>query len=162
MQEFMLKPFASKWFEWERINECFWPGVGGRSEKVNPELGPIRLQSGIYVIAWGDAVGEPNPADGHVQYIGMTDNFKNRMAQFASSAGFHYDERYDGHSAAWRWPKARTERMIVGFFPLQQDMISHLKSGFLYWQEALAIDAYYKIHGKVPPLNSGGGEVKLG
>ncbi|GGN32282.1 MULTISPECIES: hypothetical protein [Marinomonas] len=161
MQDFILKSFAGQWFEWERINQCFWPGAGGRSEKVDPELGPVRLCSGIYVIAWGDSLGEPTPTDGNVQYIGMTDNFKNRMSQFASSAGIHYDGRYDGHSAAWRWPEAKIEKMKVAFFPLYQDLAPHLKSGFLYWQEALAIDAYFKEHGKVPPLNAGGGEITL-
>lgn len=162
MQDFILKPFADQWFEWERINECFWPGAGGRSEKVDPELGPVRLYSGIYVIAWGDSSGVPNPVDSNVQYIGMTDNFKNRMSQFASSAGIHYDGRYDGHSAAWRWPEAKIDEMKVAFFPLFRDLAPHLKSGFLYWQEALAIDAYFKVHGEVPPLNAGGGEIKLG
>lgn len=161
MQDFILRPYAGQWFEWERINKCFWPGPGRRSAQVDPELGPVRVQSGIYVIAWGDSSGEPAPDNSHVQYIGMTDNFKNRMSQFASSAGIHYDGRYSGHSAAWRWPEAKIERMLIGFFPLEEGMPSHLKSGFLYWQEALAIDAYFKKHGKVPPLNAGGGEISL-
>lgn len=161
MQDFILKPYASRWFEWERVNECFWPGVGGRSEKVDPEIAPVRVQSGIYAIAWGEPLSAPNPADSHVQYIGMTDNFKNRMSQFASSAGIHYDGRYKGHSAAWRWPEAKIERMKVAFFPLHEDLVPHLKSGFLYWQEALAIDSYFRAHGKVPPLNAGGGEIGL-
>ncbi|CAM0557917.1 hypothetical protein EHLJMEHL_03008 [Vreelandella titanicae] len=134
MQDFILNPFAGQWFEWERINECFWPGAGGRSEKVDPGLAPVRLYSGIYVIVWGDSLGVPSPADSNVQYIGMTDNFKNRMSQFASSAGIHYDGRYDGHSAAWRWPEAKIDQMKVAFFPLQENFASHLKSGFLYWQ----------------------------
>lgn len=162
MQDFILKPFLGQWFQWSRINDCFWPGAGRRSEKVDSQLGPVRLLSGIYVIAWGESFGFPSPAESNVQYIGMTDNFKNRMSQFASSAGIHYDGRYDGHSAAWRWPEARVELMHIAFFPLEYDLTPHLKSGFLYWQEALAIDAFFRKHGKLPPLNVGGGEVELG
>lgn len=121
----------------------------------------MRVQSGVYVIAWGAPSGVPNPVDSHVQYIGMTDNFKNRISQFASSAGIHYDGRYDGHSAAWRWPEGKVESLVIGFFPLEEKMEPHLKSGFLYWQESLAIDAYFKVHGIVPPLNAGGGEIEL-
>lgn len=51
--------------------------------------------------------------------------------------------------------------MHVAFFPLTENLESHLKSGFLYWQEALAIDEFYKKHGTVPPLNSGGGEIQI-
>lgn len=161
VQEFALKPFLNQWFAWSRINECFWPGAGKRSEKIDAALSPVRNLSGIYVIAWGSDLDAPNPAEDHVQYIGMTDNFKRRMAQFASSAGIHYDGRYDGHSAAWRWPEAKFEKMKISFFPLLSVMEPHMKSGFLYWQEALAIDCYFKAHGKVPPLNAGGGEIKL-
>jgi len=161
MQDFVLESFTGQWFEWERINKCFWPGVGRQSEKVDPELSPVRLYSGVYVIAWGALSGMPTPSDRGVQYIGMTNNFKNRMSQFASSAGIHYSEKYSGHSAAWRWPKAKFEKMKVAFFPLHQNLAPHLKSGFLFWQEALAIDAYFKAHGKVPPLNAGGGEISL-
>lgn len=38
MQGFALEPFLGQWFEWERINKCFWPGAGGRSEKLTPNF----------------------------------------------------------------------------------------------------------------------------
>ncbi len=161
MDRFRLKPFLDQWFHWSRINRCFWPGPGGRSDKVDPPLAPVRKMSGIYAIAWGTPKEVPCPSAIEVQYIGMTDNFKNRMSQFASSAGIHYEGRYSGHSAAWRWPEGASERMHVAFFPLEECMAPHLKAGFLHWQEALAIDAYFIKHGGVPRLNAGGGLIQL-
>ena len=161
MDRFDLQPFLGQWFLWDRINACFWPGAGGRSERVDPDLSPVRGMSGIYVIAWGELSGKPEPGCPEVQYIGMTDNFKIRIAQFASSSGIHYEDRYSGHSAAWRWPLGKSELMHVAFFPLQEDLVSHLKKGLLHWKEALAIDAYFRRHGTVPPLNGGDGPISF-
>ncbi len=161
MEKFGLQPFLNQWFRWDRINTCFWPGAGSRSEKIDPGLSPIRRMSGIYVIAWGDLSGSPSPECSEVQYVGMTDNFKNRMGQFATSSGIHYEERYSGHSAAWRWPQGKSELMHIAFFPLLLELMPHLKVGLLHWQEALAIDMYYKKHGVVPPLNAGIGLIDI-
>lgn len=161
MDTFNLQPFLNQWFHWERINDCFWPGVGGRSDKADSELSPVRAMSGIYLIAWGKPSGGPSPDCQEVRYIGMTDNFKNRMAQFAASSGIHYDDRYSGHSAAWRWPLGKCKSMHVAFFPLQGELTKHMKVGILHWQEALAIDTYYRVHGSVPPLNEGQGPIEV-
>ncbi|WP_133752698.1 hypothetical protein [Pseudomonas sp. LP_7_YM] len=89
-----------------------------------------------------------------MQYIGQTKNFKARMAQFASSAGIFWKDRYDGHSAAWRWPKGETAKMMISFFPLLESEADHMQSGRLFWYEALAINSYYLEHGnRLPPLN---------
>jgi len=162
MDVFDLAPFNDTWYHWARVNDCFWPGTGNRSDKIDPKLSPVRLLSGIYVIAWGELSGNPSPRSDAVQYIGMTDNFKNRMGQFATSSGIHYDERYDGHSAAWRWPFGKCELMHIAFFPLLENYPPHLKNGLLHMHEALAIDFYYKTHqNTLPPLNVVGGVIEL-
>ena len=156
MSEFILNPFLNQWFHWNRIDTCFWPGAGKRSLKIDPDLSPAKDLSGIYVIAWGNMEGIPDPASPEVQYIGLTNNFKRRMEQFASSAGLHYDDKYSGHSAAWNsWPIGKYELMNIAFFPISESMAPHVESGFLHWQEALAIDKYYKVHNRVPSMNAG-------
>lgn len=162
MIKFSLNPYINTWFSWDRVNECFWPGAGGRSEHIDPELAPVRLMSGIYVIGWGDCSSIPTPSADIVQYIGMTQNFKNRIGQFAISSGLHYDERYNGHSAGWRWPIGRRVHMKIAFFPLKDNYALHMKSGILHYYEALAIDTYYQKFGNiVPPLNRRNGIIEL-
>lgn len=161
MNNFNLYPHSEKWFSWEEVNSCFWPGKGNLSCKVNPELSSVISMSGIYLIGWGEKKGIPTPNSPIVKYIGMTENFKNRIGQFASSSGLHYDDRYDGHSAAWRWPSGKSEQMVIAFFELPKNQEKHLRIGLLHWQEALAIHEYYKKYGVIPPLNEGFGEISL-
>ena len=162
MNNFDLKPYKNKWFSWDRINNCFWPGAGCRSDDIDSELSPVRLMSGIYVISWDCNNSKPSPNDDAVKYIGMTNLFKKRMEQFAASSGLHYDDRYNGHSAAWRWPLGKDKLMKVAFYPLEDNLPFHLKSGILHWYEALAIYSYYQSHqDEMPPLNAGGGTIKF-
>lgn len=161
MDTFYLKPHHNKWFSWKEINSCFWPGQGKRSSNINSDLSPVISMAGIYLIGWGNDLGIPTPCSEYVKYIGMTENFKNRIGQFAASSGIHYEERHDGHSAAWRWPQGMCSKMTVAFFELPKDQEKHLRQGLLHWQEALAIDEYYKLYGQVPPLNLGDGEITL-
>jgi hypothetical protein len=151
---FDLNPHLQRWFAWSDIQACFWPGPGRRSATVDPLLADVINMPGVYCIAWGDLDGTPNPANSHVQYIGQTKNFKARLGQFATSAGIFWEERYSGHSAAWRWPADKTEKMKVAFFPLTHNDADHLRTGRLFWYEALALDAYYLNNGNsLPPLN---------
>ena len=158
---FSLPPFRGIWFPWDRVAACFWPGGGKRSESVDPELAPVRTRSGVYLMAWGTPEATPLPSDPVVRYVGQSLAFKKRMQQFATSAAFFWADRADGHSAAWRWPAGRTDRLSVAFFPLEPDLPPHLATGYLHLEEALALDAYYKRHGTLPPLNVGGSEIEL-
>lgn len=158
---FSLAPFAGKWFPWDRVAACFWPGAGRRSAAVDAVLAPVRDRAGVYLMAWGDPEPVPRAGDPAVRYMGQSQTFKTRMRQFGTSAGFFWSERYDGHSAAWRWPLGRTERLSVAFCPLETGLSPHLATGYLYLEEALALDAYYADHGTLPPLNLGGSEIEL-
>ena len=152
---FDLLPHDNRWFPWTDVEECFWPGRGGRSNKINPRLASIKNAAGIYCIAWSPTGTVPTPDEPGLQYIGQTKNFKARMAQFASSAGIFWEERYDGHSAAWRWPQGETEKMMIAFFPLLEPESDHMLTGRLFWYEALAINSYFLKHGDtLPPLNA--------
>ncbi|WP_206360381.1 hypothetical protein, partial [Pseudomonas viridiflava] len=140
---FDLTPHLNRWLPWREVKECFWPGVGKRSNAINPALASIRNTAGIYCIAW-EPIGEmPAPDEINVQYIGQTKNFKNRIAQFATSAGLRWDDRYSGHSAAWRWPQGKETKMKIAFFPLQGPHTDHMQTGHLFWYEALAIESFY-------------------
>jgi hypothetical protein len=151
---FDLSAHDKRWFHWDEVAACFWPGQGKRSSAVNADLAQIKEAAGIYCIAWAPDSGEPTPADQAVQYIGQTKSFKNRMSQFATSAGIFWDERYSGHSAAWRWPQGKVEKMMIAFFPIPEIDTDHMQTGLLFWYEALAINAYYLKHGNnLPPLN---------
>lgn len=153
-EQFDLSPHENRWFTWAEVEECFWPGQGGRSHAVNPSLANVRNAGGIYCIAWGTTSKMPTPDEQQVQYIGQTKNFKARMAQFASSAGIFWDDRYDGHSAAWRWPQGATAKMMIAFFPLSATEPDHMNTGRLFWYEALAINLYFIKHDNLlPPLN---------
>lgn len=153
-EQFDLSPHENRWFTWAEVEECFWPGQGGRSHAVNPSLANVRNAGGIYCIAWGTTSKMPTPDEQQVQYIGQTKNFKARMAQFASSAGIFWDDRYDGHSAAWRWPQGATAKMMIAFFPLSATEPDHMNTGRLFWYEALAINLYFIKHdNRLPPLN---------
>ena len=78
---FDLIPHKNRWFLWTDVEECFWPGRGGRSHAINPSLSSIRNAAGIYCIAWAPTGTVPTPEEPTVQYIGQTKNFKARMAQ---------------------------------------------------------------------------------
>ena len=151
---FDLNPHENRWFTWAEVGECFWPGKGCRSHDIDPSLASIRNAAGIYCIAWAPTSTTPAPDEPSVQYIGQTKNFKARMSQFASSAGIFWDERYDGHSAAWRWPQGETAKMMIAFFPVYENEADHMLTGRLFWYEALAINNYFLKHDNVlPPLN---------
>lgn len=154
-ERFDLIPHENRWFPWTDVEECFWPGRGGRSHAINPSLASIRNAAGIYCVAWAPTGTIPIPDEQKVQYIGQTKNFKARMNQFASSAGIFWDDRYDGHSAAWRWPKGKTAKMMIAFFPLSEPEADHMQTGRLFWYEALAINLYFLRHdNSLPPLNA--------
>ena len=136
--KFGLKPFENRWFHWDEIAKCFWPGQGERSEFINSSLAPARKMAGIYVICWSK---EPPtlvaPSSPRVMYIGQFKNFKKRLEQFGWSAGLWDEDRYNDHSAAWRWPQGESKWLWVAFYPLANSYPEHIKVGLLYWQDLL-------------------------
>lgn len=78
-ERFDLIPHENRWFPWTDVEECFWPGRGGRSHAINPSLASIRNAAGIYCVAWAPTGTIPIPDEQKVQYIGQTKNFKARM-----------------------------------------------------------------------------------
>jgi hypothetical protein len=158
-ESFNLAALQEKWFHWDEVYACFWPEAGANTDNLNPELLKIRNSAGVYCIAWGDPSGSPNPASSNVIYIGQTKSFRRRLSEFATSSGIFYDDRFNGHSAAWRWPKGKYEKMHIAFFVVESNVPAHLLQGKLFWQEALAIHAFYLKHNEMtPPLNANNGE----
>jgi hypothetical protein len=156
---FDLEPFADHWFSWDEIWKCFRPGRGGRAEKVNPTLAPVRWLGGVYLFAWCIRPPERvHPSVKEVRYIGETNCFNQRMIGFSSSAGFQGDRAF-GHSAAWRWPKGRSEHAWVAFFPLGEGLPAHLATGLRKWMEAVALEEYRLLHGGLPEVNEATSEV---
>lgn len=158
---FDVPAFARKWFHWDEINACFWPGAGGRSERVNPELAPIRKRGGVYVLAWSRQRPVPfRPDMPEVKYIGETGEFKSRMGRFRDSAGI-LGKRYDGHSAGWRWPKAATQYLWVAFFEIGTGLPDHLACGLRKWMEAVALEEHRVGNGNLPLVNGTKKEVSF-
>ena len=158
---FDVPAFATKWFRWEDIVACFWPGRGGRSERVNPELAPVRKLGGVYLLAWSP-ISPPrlHPGAPEVKYIGETGEFKSRMGNFGNSAGI-WGERSDGHSGAWRWPKGATEHLCVAFFEIGTDLPEHLACGLRKWMEAVALEEHRVRNGQMPQVNHAKDEVSF-
>lgn len=150
---FNIEPFGGQWFHWNQIEECFWPGKGRRPEKVNPQLASVRNSSGVYLLAWSMPAPElVSPLASQIQYIGQTNCFHGRMAQFATSAGL-WGKRDNGHSAGWRWPEGKRENLFVAFFPIIEGLSPHLASGLCHWLEALALEAYRINNNELPMIN---------
>lgn len=150
---FNAAAYANRWFSWQAIEDCFWPGRGVRSESIDASLAGVKDIGGIYVMASSDK--QPtliSPKCPEVQYVGQTRFFKGRMGQFATSAGF-WGGRANGHSAGWRWPEGQKDRLHIAFFPVGNDWPAHLAEGLRHWMEALAIEAYRQTHSTLPPLN---------
>lgn len=153
--KFDLQPFAGRWFRWAEIDACFW--TRGKGMQVNPALYPVRRGGGVYLLAWSrQAPSTFRPDDRAIQYVGETGDFCNRMDRFRTSAGIRWQERYKGHSAAYRWPLGKTEHLWVGFFPIRTGLQPHLAEGMRVWMEAVAQEEYRLAHGDVPPLNRSG------
>ena len=153
--------FAGKWFHWDEIYTCFWPGAGGRSERVNPELAPIRRCGGVYLLAWSrQAPARLRPDVPEVRYIGETGEFKTRLGNFGNSAGI-WAERRDGHSAGWRWPKGATRDLWVAFFEIGGGLPDHLACGLRKWMEAVALEEHRVRHGNPPLVNRAKSEVSF-
>jgi hypothetical protein len=157
---FDAQPFAARWFHWTDIAPCFWPGRGRRAACVNPELAPVRTLGGVYCLAWSPnaplAIG---PAAAPVRYIGETGEFRRRMCQFGNSAGF-WGERRNGHSAGWRWPVGQSDNAWVTFFPIGNDLLPHLAAGLRAWLEAVALEEFRLVHGRLPEINEAVAEVE--
>src|SRR5579872_1284632 len=78
-----LLAFAERWFRWRDVAACFWPGHGGRSDRVNSVLAPARHLGGVYLLAWSETAPTlVHPAAAEVVEIGETNWFKGRMHQF--------------------------------------------------------------------------------
>lgn len=154
-----LLAFAERWFHWQDVAACFWPGPGGRSKRVNPVLAPVRHSGGVYLLAWSQAAPAlVHPSAAEVVEIGETNWFKGRMHQFRSSAGF-LGTRDDGHSTAWRWPEGRHENLWVAFFELGGKLEYHLAKGLRVWMEAVAFEEHRQANGSLPLLNAADGVV---
>ena len=151
--KFVRSSFLDQWFPWSRVEKCFWPGQGKRSDKIDPDLSTIRHKGGIYCLAWSKfAPSKRSPHDQSIRYIGQTSNFSRRMAQFGASAGF-WGKRSFGHSAGWRWKKGKTESLWVCFFAVDENIPDHLVAGLRCWLEALALEEYRTKWGKLPDVN---------
>lgn len=157
---FDVPAFAGRWFSWVEVAECFWPGRGGRASQVNPELAPVRYTGGVYCLAWSP---EPptilGPTAAEARYIGATNEFRRRIGQFGNSAGF-WGERQNGHSAAWRWPKGCTDHAWLSFFPIGNELLPHLAAGMRFWMEAVALEEFRLVHGRLPEINEAVDEVE--
>jgi hypothetical protein len=81
------------------------------------------------------------------------------MGQFGNSAGF-WGQRKNGHSAGWRWPLNQTENTWVGFFLVGEGLPPHLASGLRHWMEAVALEEYRLVHGRLPEINAAQAEVE--
>ncbi len=139
---FNLEAYQGMWWHWNDVERCFWPGSGGRSHNINPDLAHVIDLGGVYIFAWSIRVpGRVHPANARVKYIGETSCFKRRMGQFGTSAGF-WGLRDNGHSAGWRWPEKRNENMWVSFFIVQSSDKDHLLKGLRCWLEALALEEH--------------------
>lgn len=150
---FDAPPFAGRWFHWADISACFWPGRGGRAALVNPALAPVRTLGGVYCFAWSpkapDIIG---PTAAAIRYIGETSEFLRRMGQFGNSAGF-WGERRNGHSAGWRWPLGKTDKTWVSFYSIGTDLLPHLAAGMRLWMEAVALEEFRLVCGRLPEIN---------
>jgi hypothetical protein len=151
---FDVPPFGGRWFRWSEVAECFWPGRGGRAALTNPGLAPVRFLGGVYCLAWSP---EPprvvGPRAVEVRYIGESGEFQRRMGQFGNSAGFFEGQRQDGHSAGWRWPLAQKEETWLSFFEVGRSLVPHLAEGLRYWMEAVALEEYRLLFGRLPEIN---------
>ena len=156
---FDVQPFAGWWFPWTDIGSCFWPGRGRRAADINPDLAPVRTLGGVYCFAWS-TVAPPNigPTAGTIRYIGETNAFLRRMGQFGNSAGF-WGARQNGHSAGWRWPAGQSEKVWVSFFPIGNELLPHLADGMRVWMEAVALEEFRLVHGRLPEINAEVAEV---
>jgi hypothetical protein len=150
---FDVQPFARKWFRWAEVAACFWPGRGRRAHQVNPELAPVRMVGGVYGFAWSSETPPVLvPTGASVRYIGQSNEFRRRMGNFADSAGF-WGPRSKGHSAGWRWPLGKSEKLWVAFYPIGNDLRHHLAVGMRCWMEAVALEEFRLVHGRLPKIN---------
>ena len=109
---------------------------------------------GVYLIAWSlQTPSRLDPREVKVRYIGETHSFRDRMGGFANSAGF-WGERRFGHSAAWRWPEGKWENIWIAFFPVGEQLETHLATGLRKWMEAVALEEYRLEHGHLPKINA--------
>ena len=157
---FDIPPFASRWFHWTDVAGCFWPGRGGRAAIINPELAPVRKLGGVYCFAWSLAAPPlVGPTVAAVRYIGETSEFSRRMGEFGNSAGF-WGERRNGHSAGWRWPAGQSGNLWVSFFLIGGELLPHLAKGLRVWMEAVALEEFRLVYGRLPEINSADAEVE--
>jgi hypothetical protein len=108
------------------------------------------------MVSWSPT--EHWPTDAAVRYIGETNAFLRRMGQFGESAGF-WGNRQNGHSAGWRWPAGHSDSTWVSFFPIGNDLLPHLADGMRVWMEAVALEEYRLVHGRLPEINAAVAEV---
>jgi hypothetical protein len=157
---FDVQAIAARWFSWKDMESCFWPGRGGRAVSVNPVLAPVRYCGGVYCLAW--ALTSPTvvgPIAPEVRYIGETSEFRRRMGQFGTSAGF-WGERRPGHSGGWRWPAGQSQHTWVSFYPIGNELLPHLATGMRAWMEAVALEEFRLANGHLPEINVAVAEVE--
>jgi len=75
------------------------------------------------------------------------------MGQFGTSAGF-WGARQNDHSAGWRWPAGQSEKVWVSFFPIGNELLPHLADGMRVWMEAVALEEFRLVHGRLPEINA--------
>jgi hypothetical protein len=149
-------PLGGRWFHWSEIDPFLRPGSQTRRSSLQTDLSEILDYGGVYVLAWADQ--EPTrellPWAAEVKYVGETHWFKARMTGFGWSAGF-WGGRYNGHSAAWRWPKGKRRKLWVAFFDVArgQTLGAHLARGLRCWVEGVALEEHLLVNGSLPALN---------
>jgi hypothetical protein len=151
-KSFDLVAMSGRWFRWNDVEKCFWPGRGKRPSDVDSILAEACATGGVYVLAWSS---RPMKRVSHVVpeaiYIGETVNFRGRMVGWARSAGF-WGERSNGHSAAWRWKKG-SKSLWLAFFPTPDELPRRLAKHVRCYYEVMAIEEYRVKNGSLPAAN---------
>jgi hypothetical protein len=65
-----------------------------------------------------------------------------------------------GQSAGWRWPIGQSDNTWITFFPIGNELLPHLAAGMRFWMEAVALEEFRLVHGRLPEINEAVGELQ--
>lgn len=151
---FNCRALGGRWFHWDEVEKCLWPGRGIRSASINETLAEARLVGGVYCLAYAKRAPRIcGPTAHQVLYVGETSCFERRLAQFARSAGL-WGPRRNGHSAGWRW-KLGPEHLWIALFPIEASDQAHVTAGMRRWMEGVALEQHRRARGSIPSINAG-------